>query len=158
MAKVWGDAVTDELGSGKLWWASLPHFVHARFYNYAYTFAFLLAAGLVARSRGARLPERYERFLSAGGSASPAELLAVVGSTSPTRRSGTTGSRSWRISSSECARGGPGAREPVEGWCDTASFPDGPAQPEELSGAGRGDAGLPECAGMSLDGGQSSYA
>ena len=22
VAKVWGDAVTDELGSGKLWWAS----------------------------------------------------------------------------------------------------------------------------------------
>src|SRR5204862_2338967 len=41
VAKVWGDAVTDELGSGKLWWASLPHFVQSRFYNYAYTFAFL---------------------------------------------------------------------------------------------------------------------
>ena len=79
VAKVWGDAVTDELGSGKLWWASLPHFVHARFYNYAYTFAFLLAAGLVARSREPGFAERYERFLTAGGSASPAELLAVVG-------------------------------------------------------------------------------
>jgi oligoendopeptidase F len=78
-AKVWGDAVTDELGSGKLWWASLPHFVHARFYHYAYTFAFLLAAGLVARSREPGFAERYERFLTAGGSASPAELLAVVG-------------------------------------------------------------------------------
>ena len=79
VAKVWGDAVTDELGSGKLWWASLPHFVHARFYNYAYSFAFLLAAGLVARSREPGFAERYERFLTAGGSASPAELLAVVG-------------------------------------------------------------------------------
>jgi oligoendopeptidase F len=79
MAKVWGDAVTDELGSGKLWWASLPHFVHARFYHYAYTFAFLLAAGLVARSREPGFAERYERFLTAGGSASPAELMAVVG-------------------------------------------------------------------------------
>ena len=79
VAKVWGDAVTDELGSGKLWWASLPHFVLARFYTYAYTFAFLLAAGLVARSREPGFAERYERFLTAGGSASPAELLAVVG-------------------------------------------------------------------------------
>jgi oligoendopeptidase F len=79
IAKVWGDAVTDELGSGKLWWASLPHFVHARFYHYAYTFAFLLAAGLVARSREPGFAERYERFLTAGGSASPAELMAVVG-------------------------------------------------------------------------------
>jgi len=79
MAKVWGDAVTDELGSGKLWWASLPHFVHARFYHYAYTFAFLLAAGLVARSREPGFAGRYERFLAAGGSASPAELMAIVG-------------------------------------------------------------------------------
>jgi len=79
VAKVWGDAVTDELGCGKLWWASLPHFIKARFYTYAYTFAFLLAAGLVARSREPGFAERYERFLTAGGSASPAELMAVVG-------------------------------------------------------------------------------
>ena len=79
VAKVWGDAVTDELGSGKLWWASLPHFVHERFYTYAYTFAFLLAAGLVARSREPGFAERYERFLTAAGSASPEEKLALVG-------------------------------------------------------------------------------
>jgi oligoendopeptidase F len=79
VAKVWGDAVTDELGSATLWWASLPHFVHERFYTYSYTFAFLLAAGLVARSSEPGFAERYERFLSAGGSASPEELLAVVG-------------------------------------------------------------------------------
>jgi len=79
VAKVWGDAMTDELGSGKLWWASLPHFVHRRFYTYTYTFAFLLAAGMVARSRQPGFGERYERFLTAGGTASPAELLAVVG-------------------------------------------------------------------------------
>jgi oligoendopeptidase F len=79
MAKVWADAVTDELGSGKLWWASLPHFVNARFYHYAYTFAFLLAAGLVARSREPGFAERYERFLAAGGSASPEEMLTLVG-------------------------------------------------------------------------------
>jgi oligoendopeptidase F len=79
IAKVWGDAVTDELGCGKLIWASLPHFVHYRFYTYAYTFAFLLAAGLVGRSRERGFAERYERFLAAGGSASPEELLAVVG-------------------------------------------------------------------------------
>jgi len=79
VAKVWADAVTDELGSGKLWWASLTHFVGSRFYTYAYTFAFLLAAGLVARSREPGFAERYERFLTAGGSASPEELLTVVG-------------------------------------------------------------------------------
>jgi oligoendopeptidase F len=79
IAKVWGDAVTDELGAGKLLWASLPHFVHWRFYTYAYTFAFLLAATLVGRSREPGFAERYERFLAAGGSASPEELLAVIG-------------------------------------------------------------------------------
>ena len=79
VTKVWGDAVTDELGCGRLYWASLPHFVHERFYTYAYTFAFLLAAGLVARSREPGVAERYERFLSAGGSESPEEKLAVVG-------------------------------------------------------------------------------
>jgi oligoendopeptidase F len=79
VAKVWGKAVTDELGSAELWWASLPHFVAERFYHYAYTFAFLLAAGLVARSREPGFGERYERFLAAPGSASPEELLAVVG-------------------------------------------------------------------------------
>ena len=79
VANVWGDAVTDELGSGKLLWASLPHFVHFRFYTYSYTFAFLLAAGLVARSREPGFAERYEHFLAAGGSASPEQLLAILG-------------------------------------------------------------------------------
>jgi oligoendopeptidase F len=79
VATVWGDVVTDELGCGRLYWATLPHFVHARFYTYAYTFAFLLAAGLVARSREPGFAERYARFLTTGGSASPEETLAVVG-------------------------------------------------------------------------------
>jgi len=78
LAPVRGDAVTDELGSDRRIWASLPHFVHERFYTYAYTFAFLLAAGLLARSREPGFPERYECFLRAGGSASPEELMAVL--------------------------------------------------------------------------------
>src|SRR5262249_40931803 len=77
-ATVWGDAVTDELGSGRIFWASLPHFVHERFYTYAYTFAFLLAAGLVSRAREDGFAERYERFLAAGGSASPEELMDLL--------------------------------------------------------------------------------
>jgi oligoendopeptidase F len=79
VAKVWGDAVTDELGCARLHWASMPHFVHERFYTYAYTFAFLLAARLLARSREPGFAARYERFLTAAGSASPEEKLAVVG-------------------------------------------------------------------------------
>ena len=64
--------------AAKIFWASMPHFVHERFYTYAYTFAFLLAAGLVARSREDGFGERYERFLAAGGSASPEELMAIL--------------------------------------------------------------------------------
>ena len=79
IAKVGGDAVTDELGVGKLRWASMPHGFHWRFYTYSYTFAFLLAAGLLPRSREPGFAERYERFLAAGGSASPEELLAILG-------------------------------------------------------------------------------
>jgi oligoendopeptidase F len=78
LAPVRGDAVTDELGSDALIWASLPHFVHERFYTYAYTFALLLSAGLLARSRDPGFSERYARFLGAGGSASPEELMAIL--------------------------------------------------------------------------------
>ena len=78
VANVWGDAVTDEHGSGRILWASLPHFVHERFYTYAYTFAFMLAAGLLARSREPGFDERYERFLAAGGSGSPEELMGML--------------------------------------------------------------------------------
>jgi oligoendopeptidase F len=78
-ASVWGEAMSDEHGGGKIFWASLPHFVHERFYTYAYTFAFLVAAALLGRAREPGFGERYEQFLSAGGSASPEELLAIVG-------------------------------------------------------------------------------
>jgi oligoendopeptidase F len=76
---VWGDAMTDEHGGGRIFWALLPHFIHERFYTYAYTFAFMLAAGLLGRSREPGFGERYEQFLAAGGSASPEELMAIVG-------------------------------------------------------------------------------
>jgi oligoendopeptidase F len=75
---VWGDAMTDEHGDARLFWATLPHFVHERFYTYAYTSSFLLAAGLLSRSREPGFAERYERFLAAGGSASPEELMAIL--------------------------------------------------------------------------------
>jgi oligoendopeptidase F len=78
LAPVRGDAVTDDFGTDRLLWASLPHFVHERFYTYAYTFAFLLAAGLQARSHEPGFPERYEQFLAAGASAPPQELMAIL--------------------------------------------------------------------------------
>ena len=78
LAPMRGDAMSDEQGSFTRLWASMPHFVHERFYTYAYTFAFLLSAGLLARSREPGFGERYERFLAAGGSAAPAELMRIL--------------------------------------------------------------------------------
>jgi oligoendopeptidase F len=78
LAKVWGDDVSDEQGSRRTTWASMPHFVHERFYTYAYVFAFLLAAGLLSRSREPGFDQRYERFLAAGGSAAPEELFGIL--------------------------------------------------------------------------------
>ena len=79
LAKVWGDGMTDELGVRRTMWAPPPHFIHERFYTYSYAFAFLLAAALLARSRERGFSERYERFLAAGGSASPEQLMHIVG-------------------------------------------------------------------------------
>jgi oligoendopeptidase F len=79
LATVAGDAMTDEFRLRRTMWASMPHFVHERFYLYAYAFAFLLAAGLLVRSKESGFAERYERFLAAGGSASPDELMSIIG-------------------------------------------------------------------------------
>jgi oligoendopeptidase F len=79
LAKVMGDVVGDEEGIRPRMWAFLPHFVHARFYTYAYTFALLVAAGLVRRSREDGFADRYEEFLARGASGSPEELLAILG-------------------------------------------------------------------------------
>jgi len=78
LAKLWGDAMTDTHGVRRTMWAPMPHMVLARFYLYAYAFAFLLAAGLLARSRHPDFAQRYERFLAAGGSASPSELVSIL--------------------------------------------------------------------------------
>ena len=79
LSKVWGRAMSDAHGIRPTMWAPMPHPVHARFYLYAYVFAFLLAAGLLVRSREPGFAERYERFLAAGGSASPSELVSILG-------------------------------------------------------------------------------
>jgi oligoendopeptidase F len=72
------DAVADEAGVFPINWALLPHFVHERFYMYAYVFALLVAAGLVRRAREPGFGERYAEFLARGGSGSPEELLAIL--------------------------------------------------------------------------------
>jgi oligoendopeptidase F len=76
----YGDSV--ELPDGyRLGWSYIPHFIHVRFYTYAYVFAHLMAFSLLARYRGdpAAFTPAYLEFLAAGGSRSPEELLAPLG-------------------------------------------------------------------------------
>jgi oligoendopeptidase F len=65
----------------RLGWSYIPHFISTRFYTYAYVFAHLTTLALYARfrERGAEFVDDYLAFLSAGGSAPPAELLARLG-------------------------------------------------------------------------------
>jgi oligoendopeptidase F len=65
----------------RLGWSYIPHFIHTRFYTYAYSFAQLVALLLHGRYREdpeAFVP-RYLELLAAGGSASPARLLEPFG-------------------------------------------------------------------------------
>jgi oligoendopeptidase F len=79
VGEAFGDGVGDDVGLLPIGWALFPHFVHERFYMYAYVFALLIAAALVRRSREPGFAERYTEFLARGGSGSPEELLSIVG-------------------------------------------------------------------------------
>jgi oligoendopeptidase F len=78
--KYYGDALLLPEGY-RLGWSYIPHFIHTRFYTYAYVFAHLTTLALYAKFReeGAAFGDRYLGFLAAGGSAPPAELLADLG-------------------------------------------------------------------------------
>ena len=76
----YGDAI--ELPEGyRYGWAYIPHFIHTRFYTYAYVFAALASFALAAQQR--KDPERfasaYVDFLGIGGSQAPADQLAALG-------------------------------------------------------------------------------
>jgi oligoendopeptidase F len=78
--KYYGDAL--KMPEGYAYgWSYIPHFIHVRFYTYAYSFAQLVALLLYRRYR--EDPEsfapKYLELLSAGGSASPADLVAPFG-------------------------------------------------------------------------------
>ena len=78
--KYYGDAL--EMPEGyRLGWSYIPHFIHVRFYTYAYSFAQLVALLLYRRYReeGESFAPKYLDFLRAGGSASPADLVAPFG-------------------------------------------------------------------------------
>jgi oligoendopeptidase F len=66
----------------RMGWSYIPHFVHTRFYTYAYSFAQLVALLLYRRYRersDSGFVATYLDFLRAGGSASPADLVAPFG-------------------------------------------------------------------------------
>jgi oligoendopeptidase F len=78
--RYYGDAVALPEGYG-LGWSYIPHFIGTRFYTYAYAFAHLVALCLYSRYRSDPIgfPPTYLEFLAAGGSESPAELIARFG-------------------------------------------------------------------------------
>ena len=75
--RVWGDALLPD-GADPWFWASKLHFyiTGTTFYNFPYTFGFLLAMALVRRFRqsGAAFLADYERFLRLTGSGSAEEV------------------------------------------------------------------------------------
>jgi oligoendopeptidase F len=79
-AKLYGDAV--EMIPAYRWgWSYIPHFVHSRFYCYAYVFGELLVLALYQRYRdeGRAFVPQYLQLLAAGGSEAPDVLLGRLG-------------------------------------------------------------------------------
>ncbi len=80
MRALWGDAVrmTD---ADREAWMRIPHFVFARFYCWSYAFGKLLTLALygVWQERGDAFVDDYLALLRAGGSRSPAALVAGLG-------------------------------------------------------------------------------
>jgi oligoendopeptidase F len=75
-----GDAV--EVNPEFKWeWIAVPHFYHAPFYTYAYSFGQLLVLALFAqyKAEGESFIPPYIKILSYGGSKAPAEILAEAG-------------------------------------------------------------------------------
>jgi oligoendopeptidase F len=79
-AALFGDAVGMNPAYG--WgWSYIPHFIHTRFYCYAYTFGQLLVLGLYQRWKDDPdgFVPRFLELLSKGGSEDPAQACASVG-------------------------------------------------------------------------------
>ncbi|MBI5932836.1 MAG: M3 family oligoendopeptidase [Chloroflexi bacterium] len=62
-------------------WVSIPHFYHTPFYVYAYSFGKLLVLSLYKqfKAEGESFKPKYRKILAAGGSESPAKILAEAG-------------------------------------------------------------------------------
>ncbi|MGX6448026.1 M3 family oligoendopeptidase [Patulibacter sp. S7RM1-6] len=75
-----GDAV--EITEGyRSWWSYVPHFIGTPGYVYAYAYGQLMALSVYGRYReeGTDFAPRYLELLSAGGSKSPEDLVAIAG-------------------------------------------------------------------------------
>jgi oligoendopeptidase F len=75
-----GDAVNIQEGY-RVWWSYISHFMHVPGYVYAYAFGELLVLALyeIYKQDPVSFPDKYMDMLSAGGSKTPAELLAPFG-------------------------------------------------------------------------------
>ncbi len=78
--EMYGDAV-DFLEVEKWFWAVIPHFIHTRFYCYAYTFGalFVLALYNQYEQEGESFVPKYRALLAAGNSDWPENLVRKVG-------------------------------------------------------------------------------
>jgi oligoendopeptidase F len=88
LADFWLDANRRYYGDGvdlpdgyRLGWSYIPHFIHTRFYTYAYVFALLASLAIYANYRADReaTVEPFLTFLRLGGSAAPADQLRPFG-------------------------------------------------------------------------------
>jgi oligoendopeptidase F len=79
-ARLYGDAV-DMIPAYRWGWSYIPHFIHSRFYCYAYVFGELLVLALYQRYReeGPAFLPRYLALLAAGGGEAPDVLLRRLG-------------------------------------------------------------------------------
>jgi oligoendopeptidase F len=78
--EMYGDAV-DFLPEQQWYWAAIPHFMHTRFYCYAYTFGALLVLALFKRyeDEGKNFIPRYVALLETGGAAAPENMMKTMG-------------------------------------------------------------------------------
>lgn len=85
--EVFGDALAAG-GEDPWFWASKLHFYinEVEFYNYPYTFGYLLSAGLMERlqAEGSNFLDRYERFLALSGQLDCEELIGQTFAADPT--------------------------------------------------------------------------
>lgn len=64
-----------------IWWSYIPHFIHSPFYCYSYSYGQLLVLALFGlyKQGFSGFEKKYIKFLSAGGSKSPKELVELFG-------------------------------------------------------------------------------